>query len=275
MAMAAALPEMSRREARRLIESHSVVLNGRPVGVASRMVGPEDHIHLVTEPLELTILKSSDGYLAVDKPPGIASQPMRDRSQLSLPSLLALQLRQAGENGEIYVVHRLDFETSGVILFGRDKKGAAMLSKLFAGGEVAKTYQAAVHGVISKEVVIETPVKRTSPSRFEADVRGRAATSRIIPLASVAGYTFVEIVIETGRTHQIRVHLASIGHPIAGDRKYGRNAGVHSSRPDSRSPRLLLHAARIEHPFLGEIAAPLPADFDEALARLGLSKASV
>jgi tRNA pseudouridine32 synthase / 23S rRNA pseudouridine746 synthase len=133
-------------------------------------------------------------------------------------------------------VHRLDRPTSGVVVFARSAQAAARLSKMFASREVRKTYLARVDPPIAHELTIETQID------------GKDAVTIVRPRER----NLVEIEIETGRTHQIRRHLASAGHSVIGDRRYGSKVSA---------PRLLLHAWRIEHNELGLIEAPVPADF--------------
>lgn len=205
------------------------MVNHRAIAVASREVADDDHIAIVDEQ-KLDILEITDEFVAVNKPAGLPTQPERDRKRLSLEDLLRAEYRK------IWLVHRLDTPTSGVVVFARTPAAAARLSKLFASREIRKTYIARVDPPIVSEVRIDTPLD------------GKDAVTIVRPRER----NLVEVGIETGRTHQIRRHLASIGHPIAGDRRYGSTV---------TAPRLMLHAWRIEHKDLGLIEAPVPADF--------------
>src|SRR6266540_443962 len=225
-AIAARFPEISRRKARELIAARRVLVNERPVSIASREVADSDRIAIAEERLALAILRETSDWLAVDKPAGIPTQPPKDRAQLSLEEMLRIQYR------EIYLVHRLDTPTSGVVLFARTRAAAARLSALFASREIRKIYLAVVAGTIEREMTIDTPID------------GKEAVTIVRP----RGASLVEAEILTGRTHQIRIHLASIGHPVAGDRRYGGPAAT----------RLMLHAWRLEHEELGELIAPVP-----------------
>lgn len=228
-AIAARHPEISRRKARELLAGNRVLVNDRPVRVASREVSEGDRITIVEELPELTILRETRDWVAVDKPPGMPTQPTRDRRNRSLEELLRLRYR------DIYLVHRIDTQTSGVVVFAKTRAAAAELSKLFASREIRKTYLAVIEGDIEAQT-IETPIE------------GKEALTIIRPLANHV----VEAEIKTGRMHQIRIHLSSIGHPVVGDRRYGSTASA---------PRMLLHAWKLEHPRLGELTAPLPNDF--------------
>ena len=227
-------PEISRRKARELIAQRRVLVNDRPVATASREVGERDRITIVAELPELEILRQSAEWIAVNKPAGLATQPARDRKQRSLEELLRVRYR------DVYVVHRIDTQTSGVVVFARTRAAAARLSALFASREIRKTYLAVAEGEIDRELTIESPIG------------GKDAHTVVRPLRSLDGATLVEAVIRTGRTHQIRIHLKSIERPVAGDRRYGSTM---------HAPRMLLHAWKLEHEDLGTIVAPPPADF--------------
>jgi 23S rRNA-/tRNA-specific pseudouridylate synthase len=134
---------------------------------------------------------------------------------------------------EMYLVHRIDMPTSGVVLFARTRKAAAELSELFASGAMKKTYIAMVAGEI-QPMTIDTPID------------GKEAVTIVQPRQR-----FVECEIRTGRTHQIRIHLAAAGHPIIGDKRYGGPS----------APRLMLHAWKLEHASIGVLEAPIPIDF--------------
>jgi 23S rRNA-/tRNA-specific pseudouridylate synthase len=221
-AIAFRFPAISRRKARELIAARKVLLNERAVSIASREVGDSDRIAIVEAPPEIQIIRETEDWIAVNKAAGVPTQATRDRKQRSLEELLRLEYKS------IYVVHRLDTPTSGVVLFARSSEAAARLSKLLP--EMTKTYLVRTEPPLTDDVTIETAVN------------GRPART----LVRANG----EVVIETGRTHQIRVHLASIGHPVAGDRRYG---GAPASR-------LMLHAWKLEHPAFGTLEAAPPGD---------------
>lgn len=227
-------PQVSRRKARELIAERRILVNDRPVGVASREVNEGDRITIIENLPSLDVLRETPEWLAVNKPPGLATQPARDRRQRSLEELLRVQYR------ELYVVHRIDTQTSGVVVFARTRASAARLSELFASREIRKTYLAVIEGSIEHELTIESPIG------------GKDAHTVVRPLRHLDETTLVEAQIHTGRTHQIRIHLKSIERPIAGDRRYGSTLDA---------PRMLLHAWKLEHASLGELVAPPPADF--------------
>jgi 23S rRNA pseudouridine1911/1915/1917 synthase len=234
-AIAARHPEISRRKARELIGQKRVLVNDRPVAVASREVSERDRITIAEELPELTIIRETREWVAVDKPAGMPAQPTRDRVTRSLEEWLRIRYR------EIYLVHRIDTQTTGVVVFARTRAAAAELSSLFASREIAKTYLAVAEGAIDRDMTIESPIG------------GKDAHTIVKPLRQLDGSTLIEARILTGRTHQIRIHLKFIERPVAGDRRYG------SSMP---APRMLLHAWKLEHAYFGsELVAPVPTDF--------------
>ena len=234
-AVAARHPELSRRKARELISLKRVLVNDRPVAVASREVSDRDRITIAAEVPELSVIRETNDWVAIDKPSGIATSPARERKERSLEELLRMRY------GTIYVVHRIDTQTSGAVAFAKTKTAAAELSHLFATRAIAKTYLAVAEGAIEKETVIESAIG------------GKDAQTIIRPLKQLDGMTLVEAHILTGRMHQIRIHLRSIERPVVGDRRYGSTM---------RAPRMLLHAWKLEHEYFGDaIVASVPNDF--------------
>jgi tRNA pseudouridine32 synthase/23S rRNA pseudouridine746 synthase len=232
-AIAARFPHISRRRARELIAQRRILVNERLVAITSREVRDDDRIAVIEEAPPLAILKTTDDFVAVNKPAGMPAQPTRDRKQRSLEELLRAQFKS------IYLVHRLDTGASGAMIFARTNEAAARLSELFAGRAIRKTYLARVEPPITEPIVIDTPIDGKD-AHTEAEP-GDPAVVRIT----------------TGRTHQIRRHLASIGHPVIGDRRYGK----------AKAPRLMLHAWKIEHESFGTIEAPPPDDLIPSGAR--------
>jgi 23S rRNA pseudouridine1911/1915/1917 synthase len=239
-ALAERFPEVSRRKARDLIAAHCVLVNDRIVSIASREIKETDRLTIAEPEREIAVLKTTRDWIAVNKPTGIPTQPDRERSQRSLEELLRVQLKQRGEADDIWVVHRIDTPTSGVVVFARTRAAAATLGKLFSGRTVEKVYAAVVDGVLEKKVTVNSPID------------GKSAVSHIRPLRNVGDRTIVEAVIETGRTHQVRIHCNSIGHPVSGDRRYGS---------ETKTARPMLHAWKLRAEELGELEAPWPDDF--------------
>jgi len=228
-AVAARHPSISRRKARELIAAGQVFVNDRPVRVSSRDVSDSDTVIVRESLASFAPLAISDEWIAFNKPAGLPTQPVRGRADVSLAEILLAEYRT------IYVVHRLDTPVSGVVLFARSAEAAAKFSRLFANGEIRKTYLARVEPPILKEMTIDSPIHDKDALTI---VRPREGN-------------LVEVEIKTGRKHQIRIHLASVGHPVIGDRRYGSRVVA---------PRLMLHAWKLEHAELGVIEAPSAID---------------
>lgn len=207
----------------------------------------------------LTLFEDAD-VLAVDKPEGLASIPERDATQESLVALLS-----AASPTKLYVVHRLDKEVSGVILFAKNAATHTFLNEQFSHHTVRKTYLALVHGVIAQESgTIDVPLRQFGSGRMGVDSkRGKESITIFHVLKRFDAHTLAEVHPVTGRRHQIRVHLYSLGHAIVGDPLYGEKA------VQWHFPRLMLHAQRVEFrlPSGNEvmIEAPVPKSFTKIL----------
>jgi tRNA pseudouridine32 synthase/23S rRNA pseudouridine746 synthase len=236
-------------------------------------------------PAEIALVKSlvifeDDHILALNKPSGLSSQGGRGQVN-TLDEMLAAFAKASGNRPRL--IHRLDRDTSGVILTARTKPAAGFLGKAMMGRRVRKTYLAIVATPPSPATgLIETPLRRDEQGR-EAFMRvcapdhpdAEAARSRYRTLAATAGAALLELRPETGRMHQLRVHLASIGSPIAGDARYGGTLRLGNAAVS----RLMLHAAALEfpHPAGGtkRLEAPVPADMQAVMATVGLEMISV
>ena len=270
--LAAATP-LSRRRARLLIGDGAVRRNGEVVRVQGKALAVGDVIELGAAelgdftpwtPPPVDVLLDDGWLVAVNKPAGVLSQPAegpRPTGELAMDEWL--QLRLAWEEGRppfLRLVHRIDRNTTGVLLFARRPEATAPLAKAWREGQVERGYLAIVEGEPAWESrEIEAPIARVPGGawRFEVSPRGEPAATTVRVRAAADGIALVECLLRTGRTHQARVHLAHLGHPVVGDRLY-----------DARreAPRPLLHAAwlALPHPRDGRptrIEAPLPADF--------------
>lgn len=207
----------------------------------------------------LTILYQDDALLFVDKPAGIVVQRGYDPDE---PVLLELAV---AEVGHLYLMQRLDRGTSGVMFFSKRADINANLTRQFETKRIRKRYLALVEGEIGEHQTIDAPLDRIGPISFGVRDGGKRAITVVEPLAAGANGSLLAIALMTGRTHQIRVHLAAIGHPLVGDWLYGaRNA----CRP-------MLHSAELAmtHPVSNQplrIASALPDDFRAAAADRGL-----
>jgi tRNA pseudouridine32 synthase/23S rRNA pseudouridine746 synthase len=188
----------------------------------------------------LRIIHEDDRIIAVDKPPGLAVIPGRN-----LPDADTLVDRIKSHCGAaMFVVHRLDRETSGIILFAKDAATHRSLSMQFEGRAVAKEYLALVQGRVGGDGEVAVPIRQFGSGRMGCDAAGKPALTTYRVLQASERASLLEVAPRTGRRHQIRVHLFSIGHPVVGDPLYGTN------RPVGGSPRLMLHALQIgfRHP---------------------------
>lgn len=210
--------------------------------------------------MTLHILYEDEALIFINKPAGIVvQQRMHEPDE---PFLHDLVVKQAGP---VFLMQRLDRGTSGVIFFSRRADINAKLTRQFERRRIRKRYLALCEGELAEKQTIDAPLARVGAIQFGVREGGRRAVTHVEPIDAKPGGSLVAIVLETGRTHQIRVHLAAIGHPLAGDWLYGeRNA----MRP-------MLHAAELEmtHPLTNQplrVAAPVPADFEAEAAARGI-----
>ena len=173
--------------------------------------------------LKPEIIFEDEAIVAVNKPSGLLSVPDREGKEIALKQLLQQQY------GQIWTVHRLDKDTSGVIVFAKDEISHKFLSKLFEGREVEKYYTGLVHGVPSAKngsvdaAIMEHPVKR---GQMVTNKKGKSALTDYTLIESFGNFSLMQFRIHTGRTHQIRVHMKHIGHPIVCDPLYGNGEPV-------------------------------------------------
>jgi tRNA pseudouridine32 synthase/23S rRNA pseudouridine746 synthase len=191
---------------------------------------------ICTECHTIAILYENDDFIAVDKPIGLASIPERDRGKISLLKLLSEARHQ-----KFFVVHRLDKQVSGVILFAKTAETHRYLNELFEQRNIHKTYLAIVHGLIEEDSgTIDKPLRRFGSGRMGEDPgKGKPCLTQYTVEKRCSGYTRVNVYPQTGRKHQIRAHFFSIGHPIVGDTIYGDKSF------QKKYPRLMLHALAI------------------------------
>ncbi len=218
------------------------------------------------------ILFEGGGVLVVDKPPGVPVIPGRDGG----PSLREALESQRGQ--KVFVVHRLDRDTSGVLVFALDAAVHRALCVAFEAGQVRKRYLALVEGRVEAPRLVDVPLVAARKGRMRVarpgDTHGKASRTRVRPVETFERASLVEAEPLTGRTHQIRVHLLSLGHPLLVDHQYGREApmtekdlgGAGDAVVLARTP---LHAARVEWPALPgveprAVEAPPPEDMQRA-----------
>jgi 23S rRNA pseudouridine1911/1915/1917 synthase len=269
----------SRAEAQRLIAAGRVRVDGvtRPkrhllsagqVVEASPFPAPPDS-GLVPEAVPLVVRYEDEHLLVVDKPAGVVTHPGRghDRGTL-VHGLLERAIRGGEDPSRPGIVHRLDRDTSGLLVVARSERAHRRLQRMLRDRRIDRRYLALVHGTMPPALTVDRPVGRDPRSRRRMSTRstaGRAAVTHLRRLEELGAFTLLEARLETGRTHQIRVHLEAIGNPVVGDPVYGR-------RPPSLGlERQFLHSARLSfpHPETGEpveVESPLPPDLDAALA---------
>ncbi|MGE7606757.1 RluA family pseudouridine synthase [Peribacillus frigoritolerans] len=201
---------------------------------------------LLPEPIPLDVRYEDEFVLVVSKPPFMNTIPSREHPNGSLANGLAGYYRKTGIQATIHIVTRLDRDTSGLVLIAKHRHIHHLLSEQQKSGQVKRRYQAIAEGIVEGPVgEIVAPIGRKSTSIIEREVRedGRHACTLFKVLAHTDSYTFLNLELQTGRTHQIRVHMAHIGHPLAGDDLYGGNRrGI---------PRQALHCFELKflHPF--------------------------
>jgi 23S rRNA pseudouridine1911/1915/1917 synthase len=275
----ASLPDVgSRGVAERLLEAGGVLVDGRELGKSHRLAGGEQvefeppepsAAELEPEAMDLRIAYEDENLIVVDKPAGLVVHPAPGHATGTLVhGLLALEI-SGGDPGRPGIVHRLDRDTSGLMVVARTEEAHRRLQDLVRGRELERRYLALVVGrPRSRRGRIEAPIgrDRRDAMRHSLDTdTPREAVTHFELVELLPRHALLEIRLETGRTHQIRVHLAAVDLPVAGDRVYGRPRELGLERQ-------FLHAAHLafEHPFSGEridVDSPLPPDLTAALKR--------
>jgi 23S rRNA pseudouridine1911/1915/1917 synthase len=301
--LVAQLPEVSRVRVQQLIEQGKIRVNGVTPKPSLRLRGNEEVV--VTGRLELPPLKAfaeaipldvvyEDADLAViNKPAGMTVHAGSGKSEAGIQGTLVNALLHrfgalsaVGDELRPGIVHRLDKETSGLIVVAKTDAAHRELARQFAARQVKKTYLALVHGWLKKaQGTVDAPIRRDMVRRARmttrgrsADRPGRSAVTHWKVLQEIDGeygkFSLLEVKIETGRTHQIRVHLASLGHPVVGDTLYGAPRKIASYGETASLERNFLHAAAIQflHPRTGKALAfeqPLPGELESFFRRIG------
>ena len=213
--------------------------------------------------MRLEILFEDSALIFINKPPGVVVQ-----QRLHHPAEPFLHDLVTRHTSPAYLMQRLDRGTSGVIFFSKRSELNVRLTRQFERKRIRKTYLAICDGELGERQTIDAPIARIGAIKFAVREGGKRAITHVHPLEATPSGSLVELGLETGRTHQIRVHLSAIGHPLAGDWLYGEKDAV----------RPMLHAAELDmtHPLTGEqlrVAAPLPGDFLEEAERRGIRHA--
>jgi 23S rRNA pseudouridine1911/1915/1917 synthase len=210
--------------------------------------------------MKLDILFEDEALIFVNKPAGVVVQQRTHH-----PGERYLHADVMRHTSPAYLMQRLDRGTSGVMFISKRADVNARLTRQFVRKGIGKRYLAVCEGFLAERQTVDAPLARVGAIKFAVRAGGKTAITHVHPVHATPGGSLLEIALETGRTHQIRVHLSAIGHPLAGDWLYGARNAV----------RPMLHAARIEmtHPLTNEplrVTAPLPDDFLEEANRRGL-----
>jgi 23S rRNA pseudouridine1911/1915/1917 synthase len=284
------MPALSRSQAQRLIDEGQVVVEGR-TAKANLAVKEGDRITVVMpepqpstavpEDIAIPILFEDADLVVVNKPAGMVVHPAAGHASGTLVNALLHHVDDlSGIGGELRpgIVHRLDKGTSGVMVVAKHDAAHEALAQQFHDRHVEKEYIALVWGVVQAGRRIDLPIGRDPKDRQKMSARSRRARSavtRITRAQHLRGVTLSEVAIHTGRTHQIRVHLSAIGHPVVGDATYGgvKARVAQDLRPVLRLERPFLHAVRLAftHPTDGRAMhfdAPLPEDLQSILDQL-------
>jgi 23S rRNA pseudouridine1911/1915/1917 synthase len=280
---------ITRSQIQRLMEKGDVLVNGSAAGQNDRVkaddrisleVSAEETGELTPEPIPLEIFFSDKYVVVVNKPPGMVVYPAAGHAQGTLLNALAHHCRTLATVGAPLrpgVVHRLDKDTSGVMVVATEDSAYYDLVEQFRRRTIKRKYVAVVYGNMNADTgEIALPIGRSESDRKKMSTRvrrGKEAVTRWKVLERFGIATLLEVRLGTGRTHQIRVHLSSLGHPVLGDRTYGRKTEVEIGKKKVPVPRQMLHAEVLgfHHPASGEymeFSAPLPDDMKTVIKEL-------
>ena len=261
--------KLSARSRQRLFHGHGILVNGKSA-YSKRILKADDRVSvrqqgdstygLNPESGHVEVLYEDSAIIILSKPAGMMVHPAGQTASGTLANYLAGYFSQKGQIIRIRPLHRLDRDTSGCVLFAKSAAVQQALEKQLENGKMHRVYQALVEGRLEESCgTLDYPIGRVRqrPNRRQVMENGQRAVTHYSVMEQRGEYSLLEVRLETGRTHQVRVHFSYIGHPVLGDRMYGR-----------RSPlinRQALHASRLEliHPETGktiQVEAPLPED---------------
>ena len=275
--------EYSRTNIQRLIENEKILVNGKKTKVSYKVQEKDEITIEIEEPKEISleaqdipvdVLYEDDDIIVLNKPKGMVVHPANGNPDGTLVNAVMAICKDSlsGIGGEIRpgIVHRLDKDTSGVIIVAKNDKAHINLSEQIKNHEVEKTYIALVKGFVKEnEATINMPIGRSTKDRKKMAVNknGKNAVTHFKIIKRFKDYTLLEVKIETGRTHQIRVHLSEIGYPIVGDAVYS------NGKNEWKIEGQCLHAKslKFKHPITEKemfIEAPLPKYFEDVISEL-------
>ena len=274
--------ELTRSAAQKLAETGRVTAAGKPLAKNTRLTGREtisvllpepEAVDLVPQDIPLDVVYEDDDVIVVNKPKGLVVHPAPGHPDGTLVNALLYHCGSSlsGINGELRpgIVHRIDRDTSGLIIAAKNDFAHVRLAAQLQGHTLARTYRCIVMGNLREDAgTVNAPIGRCPTDRKKMAVvaDGRNAVTHWMVLERYPGAAYVECRLETGRTHQIRVHMAYIGHPILGDTVYGNRKSVPGLQGQCR------HAVELKfiHPRTGEpvqLTCPLPEEFEKQLEK--------
>jgi 23S rRNA pseudouridine1911/1915/1917 synthase len=289
-ALAALFPDYSRTRLKTWIEAGRVLVDGRVPKPKDLVAGgelvrvepsEEERVEVAPQPIALAIVHEDEAVLVIDKPVGLVVHPGAGNPHSTLQNALLHHDRELAKLPRAGIVHRLDKDTSGLLVVAKTPQAHAALTKALEARDVHREYEAVCVGVMTSGGTVDAPIDRHPVDRLRQAVRGdgREAVTHYRVIERFRAHTHVRVQLETGRTHQIRVHLTHVGYPLVGDALYGKRLVL----PKAATPRLAdvvrrfrrqaLHAAKLafEHPVTHEpleVVAPVPADFAELVDAL-------
>jgi 23S rRNA pseudouridine1911/1915/1917 synthase len=295
-ALAEALPEFSRSRLKRFIDAGQLTVDGGIARPRDIVAGGErvaldapidDAVVLLAQAIELSIAFEDAQVIVVNKPAGLVVHPGAGNRDHTLQNALLAHDPSLSKLPRAGIVHRLDKDTTGLLIVARNDVAREYLIEALAARNIEREYQAIAVGVMTSGGTVDAPIDRHPVDRVRMAVRtgGRDAVTHYRVIERFRRHTWVRVLLETGRTHQIRLHLAHAGYPLVGDQVYGRRleiprgatAGLEAALRDFR--RQALHAAKLTfpHPTDGravEVTAPLPADFLALITALRRDRAA-
>jgi 23S rRNA pseudouridine1911/1915/1917 synthase len=288
--LASLFPDYSRTRLKSWVDAGQVLVDGAVLRPRDRLAGGEDiqvdaeledEVPVVAQPIRLYVVYQDAALIVVDKPVGLVVHPGAGNPDRTLQNALLAHDPGLSVVPRAGIVHRLDKDTSGLLVVARTLESHSALVRMLEARAIHREYEAVCCGVMTGGGTVDAPIGRHRVDRVRMSIRddGRESVTHYRVIERFRAHTHVRVMLETGRTHQIRVHMAHAGYPIVGDATYGRRLAM----PKGVSARLeaalrgfrrqALHAARLtfEHPSTGaacEFAAPLPDDMVELLAAL-------